>query len=123
VLVTFQKILDPESVVRESEYARSSQGVSAMQRIKGYMERLATGGAGVPKAQLAEMVKTAQQFIENTKGGMDGARKRIGATADRYNIPRELIFNDAEPAATTPPPQPSGGISYQDYLNRKRGGG
>src|SRR3990167_5308599 len=35
VLVTFQKILDPTSVVRESEYARSSAGLSLLGRMEG----------------------------------------------------------------------------------------
>ena len=99
VLVTFQKILDPESVVRESEYARSPQGLAALQRIQGWWERFKDGGAGVPKAQLVEMVRTAEQFIANTKGGTEGARKRIEGVAKRYNIPSELVFNDAPGAA------------------------
>lgn len=95
VLVTFQKILDPESVVRESEYARSAHGLSQIQRIAGWAEKLTRGGAGVPKAQLAEMVRTAELFVRNTSDGPERIRRRIGANAARYNIPEELVFDDA----------------------------
>lgn len=108
VLVTFQKMLDPESVVRESEYARSSQGISMLHRMKGYAERLAAGGAGVPKADLIEMVKTAQQFKENTKDAPAGARARIEAIADRYNLPHEMVFSD-KGGAPAPAQAPAGG--------------
>ena len=46
VLVTFQKILDPTSVVRESEYARSASGLSLIEQVAGALERLKEGGAG-----------------------------------------------------------------------------
>lgn len=103
VLVTFQKILDPTSVVRESEYARSSAGISMLQRMQGYAEKLAQGGAGVPEAALAEMVKTANEFLEHSKHATDGQRKRIQSFADKYGIPHELVFDDdgGTPAAGT----------------------
>jgi hypothetical protein len=101
VLVTFQKILDPESVVRESEYARSSEGISAIQRIEGWMERISKGGAGVPKEQLREMAATAKLFQQATKQGAEGVRRRLTATAERYNIPPEMVFDSvsSNPAA------------------------
>ena len=95
VLITFQKILDPTSVVRESEYARSAEGVAMMQRMQGYAERIAQGGAGVPDAALAEMVATAQMFMRNLEGANRGIRQRAGRTADRYGIPHDLVFDDA----------------------------
>jgi hypothetical protein len=113
VLITFQKILDPTSVVRETEYARSAQGLSFIQKLQGYKERLERGGAGVPKTQLAEMVKTAEQFIANTKGLTGGVRRRIGAVADRYNIPKELIFSDSPQDAAPLTAKPKvGDIKY-----------
>jgi hypothetical protein len=99
VLVTFQKILDPTSVVRESEYARSAEGVSMLQRMQGYAEKLASGGAGVPDSALQEMVKTAEQFTANSRRTAEGQRTRLKAFADHYHIPHELVFDDSGPAA------------------------
>ena len=91
VLVTFQKMLDPLSVVRESEYARSSAGISLLQRIEGYAQRLAAGGAGVPKAELNEMVKTAREFYNGANSSIAGQRGRIEAVANKYKIDPKLI--------------------------------
>lgn len=103
VLVTFQKILDPESVVRESEYARSPQGLSALQRMQGWAERMSKGGAGVPREQLAEMVETARQFVASAeKDAPVAVRRRLGAVADRYQIPHELVFDVNLGGADTP---------------------
>lgn len=115
VLITFQKILDPTSVVRETEYARSAEGLSVLRRMEGYMERLAKGGAGVPAAELEAMVQTASQFVANTKSSTVGTRKRIAAFADKYNIPHELVFDDDDTPNTAPATggagaKPAGGV-------------
>jgi hypothetical protein len=101
IITTFNKILDPTSVVRETEYARSAHGVSLLQRMEGYRERLAKGGAGIPKAQLAEMVNTAAEFLKRTQNSNVGVRRRLALTADRYNIPHELVFSDNPDDAAT----------------------
>jgi hypothetical protein len=80
VLITFQKILDPTSVVRESEYARSADGVALTARMEGYMERLAKGGAGVPKADLKAMYETAQAFLDELDDYNDSIRARTART-------------------------------------------
>lgn len=110
VLVTFQKILDPTSVVRESEYARSAEGVSLLQRMQGYAEKLKSGGAGVPEAALQEMVKTAAAFTANSRNSAEGQRKRLGAFADKYGVPHELVFDDGGgPSAAPAAGKPGGG--------------
>jgi hypothetical protein len=96
VLITFQKILDPTSVVRESEYARSAEGTAMMDRIQGYAEQLQKGGAGMTEANLAAMVTTAETFMRNLESHNRGIRQRAGRTADRYGIPHELVFDDVD---------------------------
>lgn len=104
ILVTFQKILDPASVVRESEYARSPQGVSALQRMEGFVDRLRVGGAGVPESALAEMVQTAKEFLDGMTGYTDGLRQRITRTAGEYQLDPRFIFDDVEPSAPAAAP-------------------
>jgi hypothetical protein len=99
VLVTFQKILDPESVVRESEYARSAEGQALMSRMQGALEKLQKGGAGVPVADLEKFAELARGMARAQQGRAEGTRKRIKKVAERYKIPTETIFDDAEPAA------------------------
>ena len=105
VLVTFQKILDPTSVVRESEYARSASGQALLARIKGAAEKLVSGGAGVPISELEKFAKLAHEMTANVSKSVKATSDRIGKTADRYNIPRELVLEEVD---TAPPVEASG---------------
>ena len=130
VLVTFQKILDPTSVVRESEYARSAAGQSALSRIQGAYDRLAQGGAGVPVAELEKFAALAADMLAGSAAFEKQTRSRARRTAGRYGIPEDVLFGDEpEEAAPTAPPTPAvspagptGGIdpSVQERLNRYR---
>lgn len=92
VLVTFQKILDPNSVVRESEYDRSPQGLGLKQRMEGYLERLRSGGAGVPAEELEGMVETARQFASQMNTYNELERDRITKTAGDAGINPDRVF-------------------------------
>lgn len=108
VLVTFQKLLDPTSVVRESEYARSAAGLALTSRARGAYERLAQGGAGVPLPELRKFADLAREMADAQRSSyLTNTKERLGKTADRYSIPRELVF-EAEPVAATDQP-PGGG--------------
>ena len=106
VLVTFQKILDPTSVVRESEYARTTAGQSLLNRIEGYTTRLAQGGTTLTDAEMAEMVQTAKDFLDGAQASLAGARRRIESSAREFGVKPELVFDDVliggetEPAPT-----------------------
>jgi hypothetical protein len=117
VLVTFQKILDPSSVVRESEYARSAAGVSLLSRLEGYVEKLQKGGAGVPEGDLRQMVETARQMLGNMQTYAQGQRQRLERTAKQYGVMPDLIFDDVgvvppSPGAT-PAPAAGGTITHR----------
>lgn len=122
VLVTFQKILDPTSVVRESEYARTAAGQAFMDRIQGYAERLSSGGAGLTDADMAAMVESAKQMLANAETFTQGTRQRIGRTAGRYKVPEELVFDDAGLPSSTAPDAGGGGSadSALAELERRR---
>jgi hypothetical protein len=98
VLVTFQKILDPTSVVRESEYARSAEGISMLGRIQGFADKLQSGGAGVPDAELAAMVETARQMSAQMGAYSSAQRSRLEAMGKKYQIDPVLIFG-VEPSS------------------------
>jgi hypothetical protein len=42
--VLFQKVLDPQSVVRESEYARTPEGAAMLNRLLAYADKIQRGG-------------------------------------------------------------------------------
>lgn len=119
VLITFQKFLDPQSVVRESEYARSAEGLSMANRISGFIERLQQGGAGVTLPELETFAKLAQEINANLarEGNSLLAKQadRIRRNAQHYGIPEDLIFsgydfkqNPVQPQGPGAPPPSAG---------------
>ena len=104
ILITFNKMLDPTSVVRESEYARSATGQSALETIKGYAEKLAKGGAGVTISELQSYKRFADSVVNKALESTVGPeRQRISRLAERFGVDPDLIFSgrfapqDAEP--------------------------
>lgn len=105
VLVTFQKILDPNSVVRESEYARSAAGQSLLARIEGKFDQLKSGGAGIPVAELDAFVKLAEQFAAKQAASAREVKNQIDAIAGEYGLNPALITRDlSEPEPQEPQP-------------------
>ena len=60
----FQKALDPDSVVRESEYARSPEGQALINKIPGFVDKLEKGGVGMTDSELQQFVDAAR-ILEN----------------------------------------------------------
>jgi hypothetical protein len=122
VLVTFQKLLDPNSVVRESEYDRSAGGLAIIPRAQGMYERYigrgwdpvsqrwVGGGAGVPEADLRAMAETARQFLVGMANYNDDERSRIMNQAMVNRIDPALIFGGTL-AAPPPPPAAAPGAA------------
>ena len=110
VLVTFQKILDPTSVVRESEYARSAAGQAALAQIQGAYERVQQGGAGVPVQELEKFAQMANQILQARAQEAAASRDQINAIAQEYGINPELVTRDigGTDAAVAPPQTPAG---------------
>ena len=104
VLVTFQKILDPTSVVRESEYARSSSGLSLLNRLEGQWMKIQQGGAGVSVGELETFVKLAEQWVKNSATAAKQTQEQINNIATEYGLKPENITRDMG-ASVVPPPQ------------------
>jgi hypothetical protein len=114
VLTTFQKILDPESVVRESEYLRSAEGQSLRNQLRGTWERLTAGGTGVANHVLiGEYLALARQVVQANEAFVAAKQAAALAEAEYFRLPAHLIVPGAAPAGvqaqpgvinTNPPP-------------------
>lgn len=104
VLVTFQKILDPISVVREAEYFRTAAGQSVLDRMEGAYTKLLKGGAGFTAANLEEFARLARQAVSGYNDSLKATRERIERQADRYKIPHELVITDYDFGSATGEP-------------------
>jgi hypothetical protein len=112
VLVTFQKILDPISVVRESEYSRSASGLSILAQLQGKYEQLVKGGAGVPASELQGFVDLAEQFAKNQVRYAEVTRGSIESIINDYGLNPKSILIDLVP--------PSGGGGKEDPMGIRR---
>lgn len=59
LVITLNKMLDPSSVVRESEFARTPEGISAINRLQAAFQKLSTGGVGLTDEDRQDIVRTA----------------------------------------------------------------
>jgi len=64
VIISLNKILDPDSVVRESEYDRTKENIATVSRAKGWFNRLKQGGSGLTKNDLIEIRDSAREMAE-----------------------------------------------------------
>lgn len=95
--VQFQKILDPASVVRESEYARTPEGVAVLNRLEGAVDKLQRGGLAMTDSDRKAMVEMAEKLLEEAKMSMNRHIERYSHLADDYGVEGKLIFGNIKP--------------------------
>lgn len=65
LITIYNKMLDPSSVVRESEYARTPSDLSLLERVKGAgAKQFFSGGAGLTNEVREDLVAMAERFKE-----------------------------------------------------------
>lgn len=62
LITLFNKMTDPESVVRESEYARTPNDQALVNTIKGKAQKILTGGAGLTLPEREGLFRMAANF-------------------------------------------------------------
>ena len=110
IITTFNKILDPTSVVRESEYARSPEGQSLIDAISGRIAALSQGGPGLTPASLKEFVDLANVFVTNAQQSLSAANAQAIATAQAFGLNTSLIGPGGANSST-------GNVSLDSWAN------
>lgn len=90
--VLFQKMLDPTSVVRESEFARTPQGASFINRIQGAAQQLVKGGLSLKNEDRQALVDMAQKLLDESKITANVAFDEFEARADELGLNKKVIF-------------------------------
>jgi hypothetical protein len=86
LVITFNKMLDPGSVVRESEFARTSQGQSLISKIEGASEKLVEGGVGLTDAERDEIILVAKQLQEGQMMELEKEKEIYRELAQRRGL-------------------------------------
>lgn len=101
---TFNKILDPQSVVRESEYARTPEGLALLDRAAGIMGKMQKGGAGLTKGERQSLVAMAKVFYDRSQDVYNQNKALYTDLSTSYGIPVERVIpRDYNPTKTIKP--------------------
>lgn len=92
LVITFNKMLDPGSVVRESEFARTPTGQSFISRLQGASEKLAKGGVGLTDAERDEIIVVAKQLQEGQMMQLDKEKQFYRELAEQRGLNIENIL-------------------------------
>ena len=96
IAVTFQKMLDPQSVVRESEYARTPEGVAFMNRMGSIVEQMQKGGLRLKDSDRLSLIQAANKLLKSGKRQMNSHIGRYKSLAKDYQVKPELILGDID---------------------------
>lgn len=90
LIVAFNKMIDPNSVVRETEFARSTEGQSIMNRLKGKADQALQGGVALSDEDrkaivdaTAKLYQSYQKSYANTANEYRGYAQDYGVDPDR----------------------------------------
>jgi len=91
--VVFQKMLDPTSVVRESEFARTTMGQAVIERAQSWFEQLRKGGIGVTDKLRQDLVDAAETLFGVTteyKNETDREFEALVNSANERGVPLNI---------------------------------
>jgi hypothetical protein len=96
IITIFNKILDPTSVVRESEYNRTLEGQPILQQMQGWWDQnFGRGGAGVTAENLEAYVNMAELLAQGNKEYISATRENWRRIANDYGLnPAHIIGDD-----------------------------
>lgn len=92
LITIFNKMTDPQSVVRESEYIRTPQDLSLWNRLKGKVTKYAAGGAGLTQDDRNALYSMAKKFQGAYKSKFDQLRNEYRGYAVDYGINPETVI-------------------------------
>lgn len=90
--VMFQKMLDPDSVVRESEYARTPEGAALLNRIAAIGPQLVKGGLRLGDQDRLALIEMTRKLYESAGGQFNKHYDRYSNLAQQYAVEPDLIF-------------------------------
>jgi len=112
LITGFMKMLDPGSVVRETEFATARDTAGLFTQLQNRLEKAQNGQLLSPQ-QRKEYVALSQKYLDSAKKKANQEKKDLGIVVKNYKLNPENVFG-AEQAP--PPPLPTsatvGGVTY-----------
>ncbi len=115
LLYGYMKMLDPNSVVRESEFATAAQSGSLPQQIQGAATKILNGQRLTPE-QRADFVDRAAKLYAEAKSSNATVRESYTQRAKKFGVDPSLVFTDiGEPEPATAGAKPSAADLIKKY--------
>ena len=92
MITLFNKITDPQSVVRESEYARMPQNLPFINAMKGKIEKVIKGGAGLTSNDRANIMILVRGMKQGYQELFDTTAKEYAEYSQGYGIDPSMVI-------------------------------
>ena len=92
LITIFNKMLDPSSVVRESEYARTPGDLALLNRLKGSWDKISTGGAGLTTQDREGIYRMAKKYGAVAENKYKQKRSFYSSVAKKHGFDVDNIF-------------------------------
>jgi hypothetical protein len=115
LITGFMKMLDPGSVVRETEFATARDTAGLFTQLQNRLEKAQNGQLLSPQ-QRREYVALSQKYLDSAQTKANQEKKDLGIVVKNYRLNPENVFGSEQPAAPPPAPLPAsatvGGKTY-----------
>jgi len=95
LITIMNKMMDPASVVRESEYARTPGDLPLMNRIKGAYEKIKKGGAGLDQEDREAISKMGKKYLAVSEKKYKSKLHEYKGYLSNYGLDPEKYLNPA----------------------------
>jgi len=101
LIFSFMKMLDPGSVVRESEYAAARSARGVLDTVQNYLTQLQTGKPLTP-SQVAGIRGVAKQMQSNVTELRGDYNRQFSETAQRWGVDPKAFIRGSAPGGEAP---------------------
>ena len=103
LITGFMKMLDPGSVVRETEFATARDTAGLYERLKNQATKLESGQLlGLDSKQRNEYVNLAKQYLDSSQKKAGEDKTALGVVVKNYKLNPDNVFGPAPKAAPVP---------------------
>jgi hypothetical protein len=104
LITGFMKMLDPGSVVRETEFATARDTAGLFDRLANQAQKLQSGQIfSLDSNQRQEYVTLAKQYLDAAQKKADQEKKDLGVVVKNYALNPENVFGISTPSAPNQP--------------------
>lgn len=122
LVISFNKMLDPGSVVREGEFARSTEGQSLINRWKGKADAVLNGGVGLTDQDRAAIVNLTRDLYADYVQGYNDKAFEFRQNAARQGGDPDYVAGYMDTIGLTAQNAPEGAVIFKNGVGYMKQG-